>query len=82
MKKIKIIVAVFSLLTMALVSQFQNNKTTSVLENLEIVALADGEGGTSNTGPLQKVDCPGWFTGSAHYCMCTESSSCTQKECN
>ena len=83
MKKIKIVIAVFSLLTVALVSQFQNSKTASVLENLEVIALAGGEGvSTGNTGPGQIEDCAGPATGQKKYCMSTNQYPCTESGCN
>jgi hypothetical protein len=49
--------------------------------NVEALA-AGGEGsGTGYTGPRDKYDCPGLFTGDGFDCKCTNQSDCTPDEC-
>ena len=83
MKKVKIVVAVFSLLTVTLLSQVQNSKTASVIENLEVVALADGESGTSgNTGPELIRECPWPHMETYIECQGTNGYLCTESGCH
>ena len=52
-----------------------------LLQNVEALSSNADNGGTGNTGPRQKYDCPWIGTGDGFNCACTNPYDCTPQDC-
>jgi hypothetical protein len=80
-KKVLTAVAVIVFGGSSLNVYFSKNDNLDVAMSQNIEALASEDFVANNTGPAEIVDCPGWFTGDAKYCMCENVHPCTQILC-
>jgi hypothetical protein len=87
MKKVvsKIVLGAFILGGMVYFNNIQPKSELSdlVLKNLTVLntANAQTEGGTSEKGPAQVLDCAGIGTGDRTVCMATNTINCTPAAC-